>query len=99
MGLCKLCLEDRSLVEGHVLSEFLYVDLYDRDDHKFHQLHTDVDKRNITRPKGLYERMMCGDCDNRIVGGYESYASKVLRGGVGLVASELNDRLVVSAAR
>jgi hypothetical protein len=96
MGLCKLCLQDRPLVEGHVISEFLYANLYDPDLHKFHQLHTDETRRNIRRSKGLYERMMCDDCDNRIISGYETYASKVLNGGVELVMRSERDRIVVS---
>jgi hypothetical protein len=74
----------------------LYVELYDRDRHKFHQLHTDVTERNIRRSKGLYERMMCDDCDNRIISGYETYASKVFNGGIEIVVRDEPDRLVVS---
>lgn len=96
MGLCKLRLRDRPLVEGHVLSEFLYNDLYDQNRHRFHQLHTDETKRNIQRSQGLYDRMMCGDCDSRIISGYETYASKVLNGGVELVIRDAPDRIVVS---
>ncbi|MCL4500121.1 MAG: hypothetical protein M1335_07790 [Chloroflexi bacterium] len=96
MGLCKLCLRDRPLVEGHVLSEFLYHDLYDQNRHKFHQLHADVTKRNIQRSKGLYDRMLCDDCDNRIISAYETYASKVLNGGAEIVIRHKPDRIVVS---
>lgn len=96
MGLCKLCLQDRPLVEGHVLSEFLYDDVYDQNRHKFLQLHTDLTKRNIRRSKGLYEPMMCDHCDNRIISGYETYVSRVLNGGVEIVIQHKPDRIVVS---
>lgn len=96
MPLCKLCLQDRPLVEGHVLSEFLYDELYDRERHKFYQLHTDETKRNVRRSTGLYERMMCSDCDNRIISGYETYASQVLNGGVEIVVTNERDRVIVS---
>ena len=96
MAQCKLCLQDRVLVKGHVLSDFLYDEVYDRDTHKFHQLHTDPTKRNLTRPTGFYETMMCHDCDNRIIGTYETYASQVFKGGVEIVIEQLADRIVLS---
>lgn len=96
MAVCKLCLQDRPLVEGHVLSEFLYADVYDPDSHKFHQLHTEENKRNVRRSKGLYEYLMCDECDNQVISGYETYASQVLRGGVPIVAKDEHDRLVVT---
>ncbi|MBN8734045.1 MAG: hypothetical protein J0L64_26140 [Acidobacteria bacterium] len=89
MGTCKLCLKVRPLVEGHVLSEFLYADLYDPDRHKFHEFHTDSTKRNVRRSSGYYERMMCDDCDNRIISGYETYGARVLNRGVELL--EVNE--------
>lgn len=39
---------------------------------------------------------MCDDCDNRIISGYENYASKVLNGGVEIVTQREPDRIVVS---
>ncbi len=96
MGLCKLCLRDRPLVKGHVLSEFLYRDLYDRRRHKFNQLHTDVTKRNIQRSKGLYDRMLCDHCDNQIISGYEACASNVLNGSANVEITHELDRIVVN---
>jgi len=95
MGVCNLCLQDRDLVEGHVFPEFLYAELYDPATHKFHQLHTDVSRRNLRRSKGLYERLMCNDCDNRIISGYESHASKVLNGGTEIPIVDEPDRILV----
>ncbi len=94
MGLCKLCGKDRALVEGHILSEFLYADLYDQN-HKFHQLHTNIKKRNVRRPKGYYERLLCAQCDGVSIGGYESYASQVLIGGVEIPIQLEQSRIVV----
>jgi len=96
MPICRLCLQDRPLVEGHVLSEFLYDDLYDPERHKFLELHTDERKRNVRRSKGLYECLMCDGCDNRIISRYETYASQVLNGGVEIVTRDEPDRLVVT---
>jgi hypothetical protein len=95
MAKCKLCLEDRPRVEGHILSDFLYDELFDPVHHRFHQLHTHPITRNLTRPTGFYEKMMCDDCDNRIIGGYETYASQLFKGGVEFVLQSLADRILL----
>lgn len=95
MSLCNLCRLDRRLVKGHILSDFLYDEVYDKNEHRFHQLHTDVTKMNLTRPTGFYEPLMCDDCDNRVISRYETYASKVFKGGVEIVIRHDPDRIVV----
>lgn len=77
MGKCALCLKDLDLVKSHILPEFLYKPMYD-DKHKYIIISTDSSKKPVTRPKGIYERLLCDNCDNNILGEYENYASKVL---------------------
>ena len=72
---CRLCKEDRPLRESHIFPEWLYKPLYD-DNHRFFVLSTDVNKRRCTRPKGIYERLLCHECEQRF-SKWEGYARNV----------------------
>jgi hypothetical protein len=72
---CKLCKKDRPLRESHIFPEWLYKSLYD-ENHRFSVLSTDVNKRRGTRPKGIYERLLCHECEQRF-SKWEGYARDV----------------------
>lgn len=72
---CKLCNKDRPLRESHIFPEWLYKPLYD-DKHQFFVLSTDVKKRKGTRPKGIYEILLCDECEQRF-SKWEGYARDV----------------------
>ena len=91
---CALCHQHRTLVESHILSEFLYDEVYDPVKHRFHRLHTDPSFRNDTRPKGIYERLNCLECE-AILSVYEDYAAKVFKGGIEIGVEARPDRIVV----
>lgn len=95
MAMCKLCQLDLPLVKGHVISDFLYDEVFDKQTHRFHQLHADPTKRNLTRPTGFYDPMMCSRCDNEVISGYETYASQVFKGGVEIVIQHTPDRIIL----
>ena len=79
MSKCKLCLTDKILVDSHIFPEFMYEPLYD-DEHRFNVVNIkggDIIKQPF---KGVYEKLLCDDCDNKIIGKYENHASKVLFG-------------------
>lgn len=77
MAICALCLKDRILVKSHIFPEFLYKPMYD-DKHRFLLLSTDPTQKTQIRHKGIYEELLCKDCDGKIIGTYEDYAAKVL---------------------
>jgi hypothetical protein len=87
MAICKLCLQDKKLLKkSHIIPDFMYQDLYD-DKHKmisFNPNEYAAGDGYIKNPSsGEYEgNILCSDCDNRIIGGYETYAAKVLFGGM-----------------
>jgi hypothetical protein len=89
MAICKLCLQEKHLLKkSHIIPDFMYQDLYD-DKHKmisFNPHEYAVGEGHIKNPSsGDYDSyILCKDCDNRIIGGYESYAAKVLFGGLPL---------------
>jgi hypothetical protein len=82
-GTCKLCqLEKPLLNESHIIPEFMYESLFDNG-HKFNKLvpaELIKGKGRISRPStGEYEGgLLCADCDNIIIGGYETYARNAL---------------------
>jgi len=64
------------------MPEFLYASVYD-EHHRFLQVSTDPEDRTVSRPKGLYERLLCASCEGRFAR-WETYAAAVLKGGVEL---------------
>jgi hypothetical protein len=62
--------------------------------HKLYKVDMKVAPKLIGRPStGEYDRdILCADCDNNIIGKLESYASKVLFGGVPLKAKTIRNK-------
>jgi hypothetical protein len=73
---CKLCLSNCTLQKSHVFPEFLYKQIYDNK-HRviefsdFDKYHNGTKKRYIQ--KGLYERLLCSDCEQLLNERYEKY--------------------------
>jgi hypothetical protein len=72
---CRLCKKDRPLRESHIFPEWLYKPLYDIN-RRFFVFSTDVKKKRGTRPKGIYERLLCHECEQRF-SKWEGYARSV----------------------
>ena len=72
---CNLCKLEKPLRKSHIFPEWLYKPLYD-DDHRFFVLSTDANKRRGTRPKGIYERLLCDECEEKF-SKWEGYARDV----------------------
>ncbi|MBL1280439.1 MAG: hypothetical protein COA33_009215 [Fluviicola sp.] len=83
-GVCKLCLEEKPLIKtSHILPDFLFADLFD-EKHKLRALEMKEllsKSPRISKPStGDYEGgILCNDCDNQIIGQYETYASNVIK--------------------
>ena len=81
-GQCKLCLTEKELCKkSHIIPDFMYKEIYDEKhsliSFKTHTLHSGQIVFN-----GAYEKdILCEDCDNNLIGGFENYASRVLYGG------------------
>lgn len=97
---CKLCLREKQLLKkSHIIPDFMYKELFDEG----HFLYT----RKITggevirkgrRPTGEYDsKILCRECDNEVIGQYESYANQVLYGsGANAVSNEVNQHGIIS---
>lgn len=89
---CALCHKEGTLKESHIIPEFLYQALYD-EIHRFHVLSKEPNERNRKFQKGIRERLLCDECEQRI-GRYERYISLLLRGGIELECQS-EGRLVI----
>jgi hypothetical protein len=89
---CALCLKPRELRKSHIIPEFLYKFIYD-DKHQYFVL-TAADEEPIKRKwTGIYEQLLCSECES-LIGSYEDYAAKALKGGVPITRQKLSDQLV-----
>jgi hypothetical protein len=80
--ICRLCLKEAKLVKSHILPEFLYRPMYGAGN-RFFVISTDAMIPERTRQVGIFERLFCSNCDNKLLGRYENYAARVLMGGTG----------------
>jgi len=65
MSKCRLCLQEQKLCESHIIPEFFYKPMYDKD-HKIIFLNNDPLENIKYRYKGVYEKLLCEDCERRI---------------------------------
>lgn len=80
--ICKLCLKDKKLLKSHILPEFFYEPLYDPP-HRFNILYTGAGEKNEYKQKGIYEKLLCDDCE-KLLSKYEKYASGLFCDGIAL---------------
>lgn len=79
---CKLCLEEKTLLKkSHIIPDFMHKGLRD-DDNKFFLVNIEDFSKSEKRYTGEFESdILCQECDNKIIGQYETYAHKILYGG------------------
>jgi hypothetical protein len=84
---CKLCGNSKELLKkSHIVPDFMYQDLFDEKHRIFEVLLKQDDQlKKKPRQSGGYDKdILCGNCDNKILGSLERYASLVLYGGIEL---------------
>lgn len=79
---CKLCNEKKKLLRrSHIIPDFMYKGLFD-ENHFIAPIDLIEFKRRKLLPDGFYDsNILCENCDNKILGKLESYASIVIWGG------------------
>jgi hypothetical protein len=75
---CALCQQERVLGKSHIIPEFMFGPLYD-DKHRFYQISPIATKPNRLLQKGLRQRLLCDECEQRL-SRYERYARDVFFG-------------------
>jgi len=80
MGICKLCLLEKKLINAHIIPNFMYRGIKEKN-YVFYNKDLETGK-SWTQPKETGEfdsNILCGDCDNRIIEHkYEKYGKTVL---------------------
>ena len=91
---CRLCKEDRSLRNSHIIPEFFYKPVYVS---KHRLLARKSGKLVQGRPlqKGIREKLLCESCEQQL-GRNEKYVSEMLFGGTEIVVQRFQNRLVLS---
>jgi hypothetical protein len=84
MGICKLCKKEKKLIEAHIIPKFMFKKMKD-ENHSFYDITYNLDtketKSKKTQKEDYDKNILCGDCDNGIIGGiYEDYAKDALYG-------------------
>jgi hypothetical protein len=74
---CRLCLRDLPLHDSHIIPEFMYGTVYDPK-HRYFTIPVDG-TRASTEQKGIRERMLCAECEQRI-GQWERYVAHLWQG-------------------
>ena len=85
MPICKLCLEEKTLIKkSHIIPDFMYKSLYD-EKHFLNKLIPKLLKKGKKMPRiptGEYESgILCQDCESQKLGKFETYGSIALYGG------------------
>ena len=77
VGICRLCLNVRRLCESHIIPEWVYRLLYDERGRCF-QLSAESQPRASYRQKGIWEYLLCEECDNGRFGRYDGHAAELI---------------------
>jgi len=89
---CALCLQEKILCDSHIYPEFFYKKVYE-ENHIFYGFRNDPEVRPKLHRKGVYEPLLCKDCEEHI-NKYEDYAAKVLFGGVQKTIEQFPEKIV-----
>lgn len=77
---CKLCLRERDLKRSHIIPEFMYSGIYDKDPKRFYEIKIeDEEAKSRIEQKGKREFLLCGECESKL-SKYEKYADENLYG-------------------
>ena len=83
-GICKLCGEEKTLCkQSHIIPNFMYKDLFDKKNqiHKIQSQKGKLEQRGVCQTGEFESSILCLNCDNRILGKLERYASLILYDG------------------
>ena len=87
---CQLCKKKSPLRNSHIFPEWLYEPLYD-ERHQYFVLSTDPNKKRGTRPKGIYDKLFCGECET-LLSEWEGYAREIFHSA--LLGKKVNKEMI-----
>ncbi len=80
IGICRLCLQERELMNSHIIPEFMYKNIYDSKHDKYGKhIYYTIDTNNSAKKeqKGSREHLLCEDCEQKL-SKYEKYANETI---------------------
>ncbi len=80
MAQCKLCLQERELRNSHIIPEFMYTPIYDKEPKRYYEIiGGDEDLTSKIQQKGVREYLLCDECEGKFSKN-ERYADENLNG-------------------
>lgn len=78
---CHLCLKEKELLKkSHIIPEFMYNGIFD-EQHFMYKVDISKENKLSKKPTGIYDqRILCADCDGKIISNLETYGSKIIFG-------------------
>lgn len=92
---CALCKTNGKLQNSHIIPEFFYKLVYDPNPRRFRVISAIVSEPERYGQKGLRERLLCKDCEQKL-GRWENYAKKSFVDGQGLQITQQNATVFLS---
>lgn len=77
MGICKFCGQEKKLIKAHIIPKKFYLGL--KDD-RYLCINSQNCKYMIQQQGGYDSNILCGDCDNHILGEFDKEGYKILLG-------------------
>jgi len=92
---CALCLREKKLCKSHIIPQFFYEPLYENGQpRKFFQISGDPVKKTISRQQGIWEYLLCEDCEAQF-SGLEDYGRRIIFGGCEIRVSQRPDGFLI----
>ena len=92
---CKLCKNIAEIRKSHIIPNFIYRPLYDKDIHRFHSFSSHNKLKPKYLQKGIWEKLLCDDCEQKL-GQYEKYMKENFFDNPNIKAKQKGDHLIVS---
>ena len=93
-GICGLCLAEGQLVRSHIIPDFMYRPLKVKEG-KFHVFSDAPNRKPEIKQAGVWEHLLCANCDNVRVQKFENYAARALFKGAGNTACQDGANLIL----
>ena len=75
IGICKFCGEEKKLIDAHIIPKNFYLE---RKKDRYLCINSKTCKYTIQQKGGYDSNILCGDCDNHILGEFDKEGYKIL---------------------
>ncbi|ELI5413236.1 hypothetical protein RRJ79_004631 [Vibrio parahaemolyticus] len=78
MGICKLCCKEREIKKSHIIPNAFFKFIKQKQGDKSGKLILSDTKNTRWDQETFYERLLCGECENKFSGNFENYAASLM---------------------